>query len=163
MDGRRPSARWRTIGADAGHGGGDAVSALVALLEPDGRLSGLCGLLTSSACTAPAVWRTQSHPGDPWRRGGLTLTEIPTSAADAGLTKTTSRGSKMSTRDREAEAHSFTDPLLRSGSACTASRAPSEDDLAREVHRYALLRLPQEPVLVMAAAGGGGSGIIEID
>jgi len=46
--------------------------------------------------------------------------------------------------------------------------APTEDDLAREVHRYALPRLPQpepapaaraEPAFAMA----GGSGIIEID
>jgi len=47
--------------------------------------------------------------------------------------------------------------------------APTEDDLAREVHRYALPRLPQpepapqtrtEPAFAMA---GGSSGIIEID
>jgi len=53
---------------------------------------------------------------------------------------------------------------------CRAS-APSEDDLAREVHRYALPRLPQpaepppaakaEPAFAMA--GGVPSGIIEID
>jgi hypothetical protein len=55
---------------------------------------------------------------------------------------------------------------------CRAT-APSDDDVAREVHRYALPRLPQqpEPALVMAAAGNGASaeeerkewGIIEID
>ena len=59
--------------------------------------------------------------------------------------------------------YSFTDPVLRVWVRlhCRAT-APTEDDLAREVHRYALPRLPrQEPVLVMA--GGGGSGIIEID
>ena len=38
-------------------------------------------------------------------------------------------------------------------------------DIAREIHRYALPRLPQvsEPSYVMAAAGGPKSGIIEID
>jgi hypothetical protein len=50
--------------------------------------------------------------------------------------------------------------------------APTEDDLAREVHRYALPRLPQPPepreqpaeaAYAMASAGGSGSGIIEID
>ena len=54
---------------------------------------------------------------------------------------------------------------------CRAS-APTDDDLAREIHRYALPRLPQqqEPALAMAAAGGVASdddrkswGIIEID
>ena len=69
--------------------------------------------------------------------------------------------------------YSFTDPLLRVWVRlhCRAS-APTEDDLAREVHRYALPRLPQqhEPALAMATAGGGPAdedrkawGIIEID
>ncbi len=42
-----------------------------------------------------------------------------------------------------------------SGSACTAARhAPSDDDLAREMHRYAMPRLPQpqpEPARALAA------------
>ena len=68
--------------------------------------------------------------------------------------------------------YTFTDPLLRVWVRlhCRAS-APNEDDLAREVHRYALPRLPQqrEPVLAMAAAGARSDedrkswGIIEID
>jgi hypothetical protein len=52
---------------------------------------------------------------------------------------------------------------------CRAT-APTDDDLAREVHRYALPRLPQqpEPALAMAAAGAleeerKAWGIIEID
>ena len=57
---------------------------------------------------------------------------------------------------------------------CRAS-APSEDDLAREVHRYALPRLPAqteppppapaEPAYAMAGGplSGSSSGIIEID
>ena len=48
---------------------------------------------------------------------------------------------------------------------------PTEDDLAREVHRYALPRLPQgEPALAMVSAGRAPNeeerkdwGIIEID
>src|SRR5437773_2314543 len=70
--------------------------------------------------------------------------------------------------------YSFTDPLLRVWVRlhCRPS-APTDDDLAREVHRYALPRLPamdapkpeapkpaQEPAFAMA---GPGSGIIEID
>ena len=52
---------------------------------------------------------------------------------------------------------------------CRAS-APTEDDLAREVHRYALPRLPQQqdPQTAPAEAayamtGASPSGIIEID
>jgi hypothetical protein len=53
---------------------------------------------------------------------------------------------------------------------CRAS-APTDDDLAREVHRYALPRLPPqtEPAAptpvepAFAMAGGPPSGIIEID
>ena len=68
--------------------------------------------------------------------------------------------------------YSFTDPLLRVWVRlhCRPS-APTEDDLAREVHRYALPRLPQptEPLAMaqtepaFAMAGGPPSGIIEID
>ncbi len=63
--------------------------------------------------------------------------------------------------------YSFTDPLLRVWVRlhCRPS-APSEDDLAREVHRYAVPRLPQQidrPHPEAAFAMAGGSGIIEID
>ncbi len=68
--------------------------------------------------------------------------------------------------------YSFTDPLLRLWVRlhCRAA-APTEDDMAREIRRYALPRLPQgEPTLAMVAAGTGSSeedkkawGIIEID
>jgi hypothetical protein len=48
---------------------------------------------------------------------------------------------------------------------------PSEEDVVREIHRYAMPRMPQaEPALAMAAAGSSpveeekkGWGIIEID
>src|SRR2546423_1072452 len=64
--------------------------------------------------------------------------------------------------------YSFTDPLLRAWVRlhCRAS-APSEDDLAREVHRYALPRLPQaitpppapknEPAFAMAGGPSAGN------
>jgi hypothetical protein len=69
--------------------------------------------------------------------------------------------------------YSFTDPLLRVWVRlhCRAA-APTEDDLAREVHRYALPRLPpqrdtpkperHEPDFAMVTAGSA-SGLIEID
>jgi hypothetical protein len=68
--------------------------------------------------------------------------------------------------------YSFSDPLLRVWVRlhCRAA-APTEDDVAREIHRYALPRLPQpqEPALALAAAGSAPDddkkawGIIEID
>jgi hypothetical protein len=75
--------------------------------------------------------------------------------------------------------YSYTDPLLRVWVRlhCRAT-SPSEDDLAREVHRYALPRLPQtpdsgstpptpapapHPEPAFAMAGSPSSGIIEID
>ena len=69
--------------------------------------------------------------------------------------------------------YTFSDPLLRVWVRlhCRPS-APTEDDLAREVHRYALPRLPpqSEPVApvppvepAFALAGAPASGIIEID
>src|SRR5262249_35171349 len=69
--------------------------------------------------------------------------------------------------------HTFTDRLLRVWVRlhCRAT-APSEDDVAREVHRYALPRLPQpqehqpqpaEAAYAMASAPSPSSGIIEID
>ena len=64
--------------------------------------------------------------------------------------------------------YTFTDSLLRAWVRlhCRAS-VPTEDDVAREVHRYALPRVPDvEPALAMAGAGREGKkpwGIIEID
>jgi len=67
--------------------------------------------------------------------------------------------------------YSYSDPLLRAWVRlhCRATM-PTEDDLAREVHRYALPRLPQpqdpqaapaETAYAMAASPS--TGIIEID
>ena len=68
--------------------------------------------------------------------------------------------------------YTFTDPLLRVWVRlhCHAT-LPGDDDIAREVHRYARPRLPQaEPALAMASAGASPAdedkkpwGIIEID
>lgn len=64
----------------------------------------------------------------------------------------------------------FTDPVLRLWVRLHCRPAPvTEDDLAREVHGYAVTRLPQtgpppapaEPALAMA--GASNNGIIEID
>ena len=158
------------------HGGGDPVSALVSLLAPDGRLSKLC-----SFCYELRLHRARGYGALKaileilGEEEGLTLTEIshrlqrtPGSTKDylswlEDVDLVTSRQKR----------YSFTDPLLRVWVRlhCRAT-SPTEDDLAREVHRYALPRLPQqEPALALATAGGGPSaeddrkewGIIEID
>jgi hypothetical protein len=66
----------------------------------------------------------------------------------------------------------FADPLLRLWVRLHCRTAPiGDDELAREVHAYAMARLPQgstppatpEPAPALALAGAGGDGIIEID
>ena len=66
--------------------------------------------------------------------------------------------------------YSFADPLLRTWVRlhCRPT-APTDEDLAREIHRYALPRLPARPEPALALAGAVGDeerkewGIIEID
>ena len=158
-----------------GPGGGDAISALAGLLAPEGRLARECEfsyeLRLHRARGYGALKAILEILAD---EEGLTLTEIshrlqrtPGSTKDylswlEDVDLVTSRQKR----------YTFTDPLLRVWVRlhCRAS-APSEDDLAREVHRYALPRLPPqteraattqaEPAFAMA--GGPGSGIIEID
>ena len=158
-----------------GPGGGDAISALAGLLAPEGRLATLCEfsyeLRLHRARGYGALKAILEILAD---EEGLTLTEIslrlqrtPGSTKDylswlEDVDLVTSRQKR----------YTFTDPLLRVWVRlhCRPS-APSEDDLAREVHRYALPRLPQqteppaaqqaEPAFAMA--GGPPSGIIEID
>ena len=157
----------------SGHAGiTDPLGALAAALAPDGRLARQCGF-----CYELRLHRARGYGAlkaileilaD---EEGLTLTDIshrlqrtPGSTKDylswlEDVDLVTSRQKR----------YSFTDPLLRVWVRlhCRTS-APTEDDLAREVHRYALPRLPQpmaarpaEPAFAMA--GGPSSGIIEID
>ncbi len=157
-----------------GPGGGDAVSALAGLLATEGRLATQCEfsyeLRLHRARGYGALKAILEILGE---EEGLTLTEIsqrlqrtPGSTKDylswlEDVDLVTSRQKR----------YTFTDPLLRVWVRlhCRAS-APTDDDLAREVHRYALPRLPQqtapaappaEPAFAMA--GGPASGIIEID
>jgi hypothetical protein len=158
-----------------GPGGGDAISALAGLLATEGRLARQCEysyeLRLHRARGYGALKAILEILAD---EEGLTLTEIsqrlhrtPGSTKDylswlEDVDLVTSRQKR----------YTFTDPLLRVWVRlhCRAS-APSEDDLAREVHRYALPRLPQqtEPAAArpaepaFAMAGGPPSGIIEID
>ncbi len=165
-----------TMREHGGPGSGDAISALAALLAPDGRLAKQCGF-----CYELRLHRARGYGALKAileilaEEEGLTLTEIshrlqrtPGSTKDylswlEDVDLVTSRQKR----------YSFSDPLLRVWVRlhCRPS-APTEDDLAREVHRYALPRLPQaseppppapqtEPAFAMA--GGPSSGIIEID
>ena len=159
-----------------GPGGGDAISALAGLLATDGRLATACEfsyeLRLHRARGYGALKAILEILAD---EEGLTLTEIsqrlqrtPGSTKDylswlEDVDLVTSRQKR----------YTYTDTLLRVWVRlhCRAS-APTEDDLAREVHRYALPRLPpasdapapaapNEPAFAMA--GGAASGIIEID
>jgi DNA-binding transcriptional ArsR family regulator len=167
----------RALGdAMAGLGAADPISALAGLLAPEGRLATQCAfsyeLRLHRARGYGALKAILEILAD---EESLTLTEIsqrlqrtPGSTKDylswlEDVDLVTSRQKR----------YSFTDPLLRVWVRlhCRPS-APTEDDLAREVHRYALPRLPQpseppatppttEPAFAMA--GGPPSGIIEID
>jgi hypothetical protein len=156
-----------------GAGSADAISALAALLAVDGNLArqiAFCyELRLHRARGYGALKAILEILGE---EEGLTLTEIshrlqrtPGSTKDylswlEDVDLVTSRQKR----------YTYTDPLMRVWVRlhCRPS-APSEDDLAREVHRYALPRLPQpepapaarvEPAFAMA---GSPSGIIEID
>ncbi len=157
-------------------GSDDPISALAGLLAPDGKLARQCGL----------SYELRLHRA---RGYGALKAILEILAEDEGLTLTEIshrlQRTPGSTKDylswledvdlvtSRQKRYSFTDPLLRVWVRlhCRAS-APTEDDLAREIHRYALPRLPQlrEPALAMASAGGASAdddkkewGIIEID
>jgi hypothetical protein len=159
------------------HGGGDPISALASLLAPGGQLAKVCGF-----CYELRLHRARGYGALKAileilaEEEGLTLTEVSQRLLRTpGSTKDyLSWLEDVDLVTARQKRYSFTDPLLRVWVRlhCHAS-APTEDDLAREVHRYALPRLPQrEPALALATAGGGASeseddkkawGIIEID
>jgi len=163
-----------TMREHGGPGSADAISALAALLATDGRLAQQCGF-----CYELRLHRARGYGALKAileilaEEEGLTLTEISHQLQRTpGSTKDyLSWLEDVDLVTARQKRYSFTDPLLRVWVRlhCRAS-APTEDDLAREVHRYALPRLPQtneppptpqaEPAFAMA---GGPSGIIEID
>lgn len=157
-------------------GGGDALSALVGLLAPDGRLTKQCGF-----CYELRLHRARGY--------GALKAILDILAEDEGLTLTevSNRLQRTpgSTKDylswledvdlvtARQKRYSFSDPLLRLWVRlyCRAT-APNDDEIAREVHRYAGPRLPvrPEPAMAMATAGPASTederrawGIIEID
>ena len=126
---------------------GDPISALAALMAPRGTLSRQCGF-----CYELRLHRARGYGALKAileilaEEEGLTLTEIshrlqrtPGSTKDyLSWLEDVDLVSSLQKR------YSFADPLLRVWVRlhCRPS-APSEDDLAREMHRYALPRLPQ--------------------
>jgi hypothetical protein len=171
--------REHGVGGEAGPSGpgiDDPIGALAALLAPGGRLARQCGF-----CYELRLHRARGYGALKAileilaEEEGLTLTEIShrlqrTPGSTKDYLSWLEDVDLVASRQKR---YSYTDPLLRVWVRlhCRAS-APSDDDLAREVHRYALPRLPQqrEPALAMATAGGGPSeeerkawGIIEID
>ena len=164
-------------------GGGDSISALAALLATDGRIAKQCfftyELRLHRARGYGALKAILEILGE---EEGLTLTEISqrlerTPGSTKDYLSWLEDVDLVSSRNKR---YSFTDPLLRVWVRlhCRPS-APTEDDLAREVHRYAVPRLPPpadpgspsqpptpaqpEPAFAMAGSGSGSTGIIEID
>jgi hypothetical protein len=157
----------------------DPISALAALMAPGGALSRQCNF-----CYELRLHRARGYGALKAileilaEEEGLTLTEISHRLQRTpGSTKDyLSWLEDVDLVTSHQKRYSFTDPLLRVWVRlhCRAS-APTEDELAREVHRYALPRLPamadrpaeprpqpeKEPAFAMA--GGPSSGIIEID
>jgi hypothetical protein len=151
--------------------GGDPVSALTALLTSDGGLTAWCGYRYElrlqrargyGALKAILEILAEEEP--------LTLTEISQRMRRTpGSTK--DYLSWLEDVDLVVARHkrySFADPLLRLWVRLHARpMPPGVDDVAREVHTYALARLPHvEPSMAVAATAGerkGGWGIIEID
>ena len=165
--------RMREVGAP---GGEDAVSALAALMGPGGRIAHDCNF-----CYELRLHRARGYGAlkaileilaD---EEGLTLTEISQQLQRTpGSTKDyLSWLEDVDLVVSRQKRYSFADPLLRVWVRLHCRpMAPTDDALAREVHRYALPRLPQptEPALAMASAGSAPAdddrkpwGIIEID
>ena len=154
------------------HGGSDAISALAGLMAPDGRLARHCHF-----CYELRLHRARGY-------GALkAILEILAEEEELTLTEISQRLQRTpgSTKDylswledvdlvtSRQKRYSFTDPLLRVWVRlhCRAT-APSDDDVAREIHRYALPRLPLQPPPAQtepayAMAGPAQSGIIDID
>jgi hypothetical protein len=151
----------------------DPIGALAALLAPDGRLARQCNFSYELRLhRARGYGALKAILEILAEEEGLTLTEISQRLQRTpGSTKDyLSWLEDVDLVISRAKRYSFSDPLLRVWVRlhCRAS-APGEDDLAREVHGYALPRLPQHPEPARAEAAyamvsaGSPSGLIEID
>jgi hypothetical protein len=157
------------------HGGADPVSALTALLSPEGRLYERC-----SFCYELRLHRARGY-------GALkAILEILAHEEPLTLTEISQRLHRTpgSTKDylswledvdlvaSHQKRYSFTDPMLRLWVRLHCqSMPPSPEEVAREVQAYAAARLPHPehaPALALAGTAAGDDrgkpwGIIEID
>ena len=140
-------------------GGDDAVSALAALMGSGGRIAHDCNF-----CYELRLHRARGY-------GALkAILEILADEEGLTLTEISQRLQRTpgSTKDylswledvdlvvSRQKRYSYVDPMLRVWVRLHCRpMPPTDDELAREVHRYALPRLPQpaEAALVMASAG----------
>ncbi len=127
-----------------GPGSGDAISALSALLAPQGRLAAQCGYLHELRLhRARGYGALKAILEILGNEEGLTLTEISQRLKRTpGSTKDyLSWLEDVDLITSRQKRYSFTDPVLRVWVRlhCRPS-APTEDDVAREVHRYAMPR-----------------------
>jgi hypothetical protein len=158
----------------SGPSGGDPIGALASLMSAEGRLAKLCHF----------TYELRLHRARGY--GALkAILEILAEDENLTLTEISLRLQRTpgSTKDylswledvdlvtARQKRYNFTDPLLRTWVRlhCHGS-APTEDDLAREVHQYALPKMPphQDPEAAPAEAqyamtAAPSSGIIEID
>lgn len=159
-----------------GPGGHDVMSALVALMAPGGRLARQCcfsyELRLHRARGYGALKAILEILAE---EEGLTLTEISQHLQRTpGSTKDyLSWLEDVDLVTARQKRYSYADPLLRVWVRLHCqTMPPTDEDVAREVHRYAMPRLPEqpEPALAMATAGPAPAdeerkewGIIEID
>ena len=156
-------------------GGSDPVSALAAQMEPGATLASRIAW-----CYELRLHRARGYGA---LKGilGILAEEEPLTLTEIALRLQRTPGS---TKDYlswledvdlvtvRQKRYSVADPLVRLWVRLHCRPIPpSEDEIASEVHQYALARLPHaEPVMAMAGAAGGGGdddrktwGIIEID
>ncbi len=138
-------------------GGNDAVSALAALVAPEGRLARQCAFSYELRLhRARGYGALKAILEILAEEEGRTLTEISLQLQRTpGSTKDyLSWLEDVDLVTARHKRYSYTDPLLRVWVRLHGRTIPpSEEDVSREVHRYALPRLPQqpEPSLVMVA------------
>jgi hypothetical protein len=167
------AAELRQMRDRGGPGSDDAVSALVALLSAEGRIArDCCSRYELRLHRARGYGALKAILDILAEDEGLTLTEIShrlqrTPGSTKDYLSWLEDVDLVASRQKR---YSFSDPLLRVWVRLHCRPVPpSPEDLAREVHRYAMPRLPQasEPALAMATAGPDeerkGWGIIEID
>jgi hypothetical protein len=158
----------------AAHVPADPVAALTELLAPGGALFAACRF-----CYELRLHRARGY-------GALkAILEVLAAEEPLTLTEIAHRLHRTpgSTKDylswledvdlveSKQKRYRFADPMLRLWVRLHCRPAPiAEDDLAREVHAYAMLRLPQpgtppapEPAPALAMAGATSDAIIEID